>query len=116
MGFEPDRIGAWSSRGEFLGVVSETAAGSGSPGDYLHVERGGAGEGMSATLHRFARGGEEGYRVQVRRWSGQDESSLWIAPTVEDEGYIGAFTEEEARRAFPYLFSALEMPGGFEIL
>lgn len=119
LSFEPDRIGAWSSRGEFLGLVSETTAPDGvasaPPSDYLHVGRGGVDEGVSATLHRFARGGEEGYRVQVRRWDGSGEESYWIAPTVEDEGYIGMFTEEEARRAFPYLFAAREMPGGFGI-
>lgn len=131
MSFEPqmaDGIGAWSSKGEFLGMVKPGTAGSScssagdtgtcesSGGDYLHVGRGDAEGGMSATLHRFVRGGEEGYRVQVRRWDEVGESAYWIAPTVEDEGYIGMFTEEEARRAFPYLFAAREMPGGFEIL
>lgn len=121
MSFEPDRIGAWSSQGEFLGLVSDTtapygAASTESPrSDYLHVERGGSEGGISATLHRFARGGEKGYRVQVRWWDGSGEGAYWIAPTVEDEGYIGMFTEEEARREFPYLFAAREMPGGFEI-
>lgn len=120
LSFEPDRIGAWSLRGEFLGLVSATTGPTeitDKPrrSDYLHLGRGDSESGMSATLHRFARGGEEGYRVQVRRWSGEEETSYWIAPTVEDEGYIGMFTEDEARRAFPYLFAAEEMPGGFDI-
>lgn len=123
MSFEPDRIGAWSSRGEFLGLVSDTTgpapcdddSPAPSRSDYLQVGRGGGEAGMSVTLHRFARGGEEGYRVQVRQWDGAGESSYWIAPTVEDEGYIGMFTADEARREFPYLFAAQEMPGGFEI-
>jgi hypothetical protein len=66
---------------------------------------------MSATLHRFARGGEEGYRLLVRHSAsetGGEASSYWIAPTVEDEGYIGMFTEDEARRAFPDLFAVRE--------
>lgn len=107
-------VGAWSSRGEFLGLVRESEE-ERSSGDYLSVGRGDAESGMSVTLHRFSRGGESGYRVQVRRWDGEEEHSYWIAPTVEDAGYIGLFTEEEARREFPYLFAALEMPGGFEI-
>lgn len=121
LSFEPDRIGAWSSQGEFLGLVSDTSAvsenipGKPSPNDYLHIGRGDAEGGVSMTLHRFTRGGDEGYRVRVRKWDDAEESSYWIAPTVEDEGYIGMFTEDEARRAFPYLFAAREMPGGFEI-
>lgn len=121
MSFEPDGIGMWSSRGEFLGMVSATIAPAGasaaedSHSDYLHVGHGGAEAGRSATLHRFARGGEEGYRVQFRRWDESGEESYWLAPTVEDEGYIGMFSEEEARRAFPYLFAAWELPGGIEI-
>lgn len=120
MSFEPEKIGAWSSRGEFLGMVSETFAPSESrpiepPSDYLHVGRGGADSGVSATLHRFSRGGEEGYRLQVRRWDEEGESSYWIAPTVEDEGYIGMFSEEEARRAFPYIFAALDIPDEFGV-
>lgn len=120
MSFEPERIGAWSSRGEFLGLVSDTFAASGAgtgeyKNDYLHVGRGGVESGVSVTLHRFTHGGEEGYRVQVRQWDEEGEDSYWIAPTVEDDGYIGMFTEEESRRAFPYLFAALEIPGGFEI-
>ena len=113
MSFEEIEVGAWSARGEFLGLVRRVQGES--PGDYLSVGRGDAERGMSVTLHRFARGGEAGYRVQVRRWEGDEEQSYWIAPTVEDEGYIGMFTEEEARREFPYLFAALDMPGGFEI-
>jgi hypothetical protein len=124
LGGEPrlwDGIGAWSPKGEFLGYVnsgtSETCGGSGetSGGDYLQVSRGTEESGTSVTLHRFVRGGEEGYRARVRRWNEEGERSYWIAPTVEDEGYIGMFTEEEARRVFPYLFAAREMPGGFEI-
>lgn len=116
MSVEPDRVGAWSARGEFLGLVSWTAPDEASHDeDFLSVGRGTAGRGVSATLHRFSRGGEEGYRVQVRRWEGEEEQSYWIAPTVEDEGYIGMFTEDEARREFPYLFAARELPGGFEL-
>ena len=115
MSFEEMEVGAWSSRGEFLGLVSESEGGE-SPSDHLSVGRGDAERGMSVTLHRFSRGGESGYRVQVRRWEGEEEHSYWIAPTVEDAGYIGLFTEEEARREFPYLFAALDMPGGIEIM
>lgn len=113
MSFEEIEAGAWSARGEFLGLVRwvEDEA----PGDYLSVGRGDGERGMSMTLHRFSRGGESGYRVQVRRWDGDEEQAYWIAPTVEDEGYIGLFTEEEARREFPYLFAAERMPSGFEI-
>jgi len=53
--------------------------------------------------------------VRVREWDDAGERAYWVAPATEDEGYIGTFTEEEARRAFPYLFAAEEMPGGFEI-
>jgi hypothetical protein len=110
-------VGAWSSRGEFLGLVSE---GAGPPGFGAEELPGSdeAGGWMSATLHRFARGGEEGYRLLVRHSdseTGGETSSYWIAPTVEDEGYIGMFTEDEARRAFPDLFTAREKQGGSEI-
>ena len=121
MSFEPEAIGAWSSQGEFLGLISDTFAvprdgySGEQPDDYLHVGRGGTESGVSVTLHRFARGGEAGYRVRVHQWNEEGESSYWIAPTVEDEGYIGMFTEEEVRQGFPYLFAALEVPGGFEI-
>ena len=114
MSFEEMEVGAWSARGEFLGIVSESE-GEQLPADYLSIGRGDGERGMSVTLHRFSRGGESGYRVQVRRWGGDEEQTYWVAPTVEDEGYIGLFTEEEARREFPYLFAAQEMPGGFEI-
>lgn len=114
MSFEEIEVGAWSARGEFLGLVSEAEGGE-QTSDYLSVGRGDSGRGMSVTLHRFSRGGESGYRAQVRRWDGEGEHSYWIAPTVEDEGYIGLFTEEEARREFPYLFAAEQMPGGFDI-
>ncbi|WP_047865069.1 hypothetical protein [Rubrobacter aplysinae] len=124
MGFKPvgagefDGVGAWSSWGEFLGGVAGSVESEpdGAQSDYLQVGRGGSEGGISFILHRFTRAGEEGYRVQVREWDGAEgESSYWIAPTVEDEGYIGMFTEEEARREFPYLFAAREMPGGFDI-
>lgn len=114
MSFEEIKVGAWSSRGEFLGLVS-AKEGEEAPSDYLSVGRGDGERGMSVTLHRFSRGGESGYRAQVRRWEGEEEHSYWVAPTVEDEGYIGMFTEEEARREFPYLFAAEEMPGGFGV-
>lgn len=114
MSIEEIEVGAWSARGEFLGLVSESR-GEQAPSQYLSVGRGGADRGMSVTLHRFPGGGESGYRVQVRHWEGEEENSYWIAPTVEDEGYIGVFTEKEARQEFPYLFAAQEMPGGFEI-
>lgn len=121
MSFEPGEIGAWSSRGEFLGLISDTSAvpedsfSGEHPDNYLHVGRGGTKHGVSVVLHRFVRGGEEGYRVRVHQRNEEGESSYWIAPTVEDEGYIGMFTEEEVRRDLPYLLAALEMPGGFEI-
>lgn len=113
-----DGVGVWSSRGEFLGLVSD---GYGPPFDGT----GGAVQEAvheavqevrtSAALHRFERGGEEGYRVLVRVWEGGvggEPSSYWVAPTVEDEGYIGMFTEPEARRGFPELFVAREGSGG----
>lgn len=117
-GFESEMegVGVWSSRGEFLGLVSDDA---GSPG-FGAEELPGSGEAegrVSATLHRFARGGEEGYRLQVRQpasETGGETSSYWIAPTVEDEGYIGMFTEDEARRAFPDLFDDRAKQGGSE--
>ncbi|CAN5252727.1 hypothetical protein BH24ACT16_BH24ACT16_13150 [soil metagenome] len=118
-GFESgmEGVGVWSSRGEFLGLVSD---GAGPPGFGAEgLSRSGEAEPwVSATLHRFARGGEEGYRVLVRHSdseTGGETSSYWIAPTVEDEGYIGMFNEDEARRAFPDLFAAQAGQGGSEI-
>ncbi len=104
-------FGAWTEKGEPLGSVTRLREPEGKGYAYLSVGRGSDDRGMSMTLYRF-RGG---YRVRLEEWEGEERRSRWLAPEVEDEGYIGLFSEGEAREAFPYLFAALDMPGGLEV-
>jgi len=114
-------IGAWSKKGEFLGPVKHLGgeAGGGEVGGdtFLSIRRGSEERGIAFTLHSF-RGGYRGYRILAEEWRlGEGEHrELWLAPVEEEEeSYIGLFSEEEARAAFPYLFAALEAPTAIEV-
>lgn len=51
----------------------------------------------------------------MEEW-GRAERELWLAPVMEEEErYIGLFSEEEAREAFPYIFAALGAPTFVEV-
>ena len=113
-------IGAWSKKGEFLGGVKRLGAEPGAePGAreagshaYLSAGRGSGDREVTFTLHSFS----GGYRVLVEERVGGENKEMWLAPvSEEEESYIGLFSEEEARGLFPYLFAALEVPGGVEI-
>ena len=46
------------------------------------------------------------------RWEGGEET-LWLAPVEEgEEGYMGLFSEEELRAAFPHLAAEHSDSGG----
>lgn len=120
IGRRPGKIGAWSGKGEFLGEVSRLGerpgGGRGASGAraYCSVSRGSDEGRLTFTLHPFP----GGYRVHVEEWGKEEDEhrALWLAPVdEEEESYIGLFSEEEARWTFPYLFAALEMPGGVRV-
>lgn len=108
-------IGAWSGKGEFLGKPArfgETYREESREGEHLYVGRGDEDHEITVTLHSF----DGGYRVLVEQWD-QEERRIWLAPVEEEEeSYIGLFSEEEAREAFPYLFAVLEVPASIEKL
>lgn len=108
-------VGAWAAKGEFLGKPARLGgAGRGKTDEFAHlyVGRGDGDRGVAFALHSF----DGGYRVLMEEW-GPGERRLWLAPVEEEEeGYIGLFSEEEAREAFPYLFAPLELPASVEEL
>lgn len=72
---------------------------SGGPA-YLSVGRGSDDRGVTVTLHSFS----GGYRVLVEEWGRGEDRVLWLASVEEGEkSYIGLFSEEKLRAAFPHL-------------
>ncbi|QIN84587.1 hypothetical protein GBA63_19495 [Rubrobacter tropicus] len=106
------RVGIWSRKGEFLGAAEIPSRGGEAASGYVRLSASphSGVEGMSFIAHRFP----GGYRVRMEeRWEGGEET-LWLAPVEEgEESYMGLFSEEELRAAFPHL--AAEHPGGTRV-
>lgn len=105
MAYEPTgtlavKVGVWSRKGEFLGMAGIPAGNEGEAPVHsrLSASRDPGEGGTTFTAHRFP----GGYRV--REWWDGGEEMLWLAPVEEgEESYMGLFSEEELRAAFPHL-------------
>jgi hypothetical protein len=108
-------VGGYGADGTFLGEVSRFAAEEVGSWTDFSMARSQDDRGVTYTLYRLPDGKFRVYELTWSRWQGEG-SEAFLAPVVEDEdntyGPItyDAYTEDEARQAWPHLFAALGMP------
>ncbi len=116
-------VGGYGADGTFLGeLVRFTAEEVGSWTDFS-MARSQDDRGVTYTLYRLPDGKFRVYELTWSRWQGEG-SEAFLAPVVEDEDNTygpggaltyDAYTEDEARQAWPHLFAALGMPNTRDI-
>ncbi len=117
-------VGGYSADGAFLGeVVRFTAEEVGSWTDHS-MATSSDDRGVTYTLYRLPDGKFRVHEAAWTRWQGE-ESEAFLAPVDVDEDDVtygpggaltyDAYTEDEARQAWPHLFAALGMPNTRDI-